>query len=142
MDCIRNAIHPITYLESTIFADRRLVSMKSIITKDDIPIAVKCDVWYGQIKAAMPDHKKLHIVADNLLSYVSNNKHLADRIHEVVTSNTMVSFHVKFKGYVWGNEILSLLRIVEPSWIEAKDGFISMYVDGDDLRHPYLDDDV
>ncbi len=142
MDCIRNAIHPITYLESTIFADRRLVSMKSIITKDDIPIAVKCDVWYSQIKAAMPDHKKLHIVADNLLSYVSNNEHLAERIHEVVTSNTSVSFHVNFKGNLYGREILSLLRIVEFSWIESHEGFISMYVSSDNLRHPYLDDDV
>lgn len=115
--------------------------MKSIITENDIPIAVKCDVWYSQIKAAMPDHTKLHIVAKNLLTYVSNNEHLAERIHEVVTSNNSVSFHVSFSGNLYGRELASLLKVVEFSWLESKEGFTQIYVSSDNLRKPYLDND-
>ena len=115
--------------------------MKSNITKEEIPTAVKCDVWYSQIVAAMPDHKSLHVVAENFLAFVKNNKHLSERIHEIETSNTHVSFRAKFKGNLYGRDLTSLFVHIEPSWLESKDGFTSFHINSDDLRKPYLEDD-
>ena len=129
------------YLESRDLAVSWLDSMKSQISKEAIPIAVKCDVWYSQIVAAMPKHEKLHIVAENFLAYVVGNEHLTERIHEVTTSNTGVWFHVQFKGNLYGRELIQLLKYVEFSWLEAKEGITSMYINSDDLRNPYLEDD-
>jgi hypothetical protein len=114
--------------------------MKTTITEEAVPFAVKCDVWYSQIKAAMPEHQKLHIVGKNLLAFLDNNN-LGDKVHEVRTDNSWVGFKILFSNSVYGRDMKKLLEYVDFSWIKVENGFLSMTVCSDDLVKSYLDHD-
>ena len=90
----------------------------------------KIEVWSEQIFNAMPKHDQLQKVAK--LTFEALVKYeMIEAVQEVRTYQDWVGFQICFKKLVYGRRMAEFLKVVEPSWIETKDHWLSMMFNSD-----------